>query len=132
DPNLRRQGARDLPSVAAPDIQPVVVEERVEGGDGLAEALVPLLLAGLLEGGVAELLLVGPGVPTRVMGELNVRHEPSVDEERGSESRPEGHDQLHAPSAHGAEARDVGVVGGANGPAESLGQGAVDVDADPG
>src|SRR5689334_22301702 len=40
DPDLRRQRALDLPSVAAPDVQPVVVEERVEGGDGLAEALV--------------------------------------------------------------------------------------------
>src|SRR5271154_6470797 len=50
-----RQVELDAGRVAAADVQPVVIEERRQRGDGLGQALVPLLLAGLLQGLVAEL-----------------------------------------------------------------------------
>jgi len=99
--------------------------------DGLHEPLVPLLLADLRQGRGAELLLVSLGSPGRVVAELEILNEPSVDEKGGTETGSERDHELDASSADDLQPLHVGVVGGAHGFAQRLGEKAIDLLAHP-
>src|SRR4030095_9842910 len=102
--DARGKGERHLLRVPAADIEPVEIEERVEGADRLGEAPVPLLLASLLESLRPELLFVGLPAPGGVMGELHVRDEVTADEEGRAEARAQRDHELDAAAADDAEA----------------------------
>ena len=96
--------------VASPDIEAVVVERDVEVAERLFESLAPLLRANTSQGGVTELLVVGLAPPEGMMGQLQVRSEPPIEEQGRADAGPEGDDELEAGAAHDVEALKIGVV----------------------
>src|SRR5262249_55966176 len=131
DLHASRQLPFDEPRVAASDVERVVVEERLERRDRLAEPAIPFPLARLLERLEPELVLVGLVPPRRVMAELQVGHETALEEEGAPEGRPERDHELDAVALHDAEALHVRVVAAAYGLAESFREHAVQVVSDP-
>ena len=64
----------DPATVAAADVEVVEEAQRIEVGDGLAHPLVPALVADLLAGRLADLLVEGLALAELEVGELHVRH----------------------------------------------------------
>src|SRR5262249_42077737 len=89
DLDPRGKGGLDPLGIAAADVEAVVGERVRERLDRPADSPVPLLLARLPPRGISELVLVRPAPPGRVVGELDVRHEVPVGEERGTKAGPQ-------------------------------------------
>ena len=104
----------------------------VEAGDGLLDPLVPALVADLLAGRLAQLLVEGLALAELHVGELHVREQPAVHEEGGAEAGAEGDDGLEALALHDGRPLHVGVVGHPGRLADRLGEGAGQVEVGPG
>ena len=101
----------DPPGVAPADVEVVEEEQRVELGDRLADPGVPAVVADVLAGPLAQLLVVGLALAERLVGDLEVREEGAVEEQRGAEPGAEGDDELEALALDHRRALDVRVVG---------------------
>jgi len=80
--------------VAATEMEVVEAGQVVKGLHGAGHALVPRVGADPLAGCIAEILVVGLTVVQRMMGDLQVRGELPVVEQRGAEPGAQGGHQL--------------------------------------
>src|ERR1700684_584968 len=108
--DVLRQLEVDRRRIPAADVQPVVIERPRQLVNRLAQILVPLFLALLEEGAVAEFVFVSLAFVERVMAELEM-NPMALHEEHRSESGAERDDQLVALAGDASEALHVGVVG---------------------
>jgi hypothetical protein len=111
------------------------VVEEAEGAerlDDLGHPLLPLLVAELLAGGVADRIVVGLAFAEGVVGELEVGEQQPVLEERRAESGTEGEHQLEAFALDHGRALQVGVVGHLARGAEVRRQATLEVEVGPG
>src|SRR5690606_8969855 len=86
----------DQPRVAAAEVEMLVVQNGLEGGDHLGDAAAEPRAADTSELGVADALLVGLALLEGMVTQLEVGHEPPIDEERRAEAGAEREDELHA------------------------------------
>src|SRR6185295_2799700 len=87
---------RELLRVAATDVEPVDVQERVEHLHRLEDAFAPPPVPDATPGLVPELVLEGATALERHEGQLQVRGGDAVEEHRRPEPRAEGQHQLEA------------------------------------
>ena len=81
--------------------------------------------------GVAELLVVGLVPPEGMMGQLQVRREPPVEEQCRADAGPERDDELEPGAAHDVETLKVGVIDDPHGSPEARRQASGEVEASP-
>src|SRR4029453_14323706 len=120
-----------MTSVSAAEVEAIVIPDRLDPLDHLADALPPALLPDLLQGGIAHEVLVGLAAGIDVVGELQVRDEHAVDEDRRAEPGPEGEHHLDPLPGDAAETLDVGVVADASGLAGHLYEGIGEIESTP-
>src|SRR5207344_1012425 len=95
------------------------------------DPLVPLRGAGGLASRVAELLLVALALPERMMRQLQVRGQATIQVEGGAEAGAEGDDQLDPLALDRGQPLHVGVVANPGGPAKALGHRLAEIEAYP-
>src|SRR5690348_12030693 len=88
----------------------VEVRQIAERLDRFENVLLPRMIAIALACRLAKLLLVCFVFAKRMMGELEVRAELSVDEDRRAEAGPESDHQLDTLAPHDGESLHVGVI----------------------
>src|SRR5437764_3140614 len=110
DGGLGAQIGGDVLGVPASDVHLVVEEQRVQGVDGEPDPLVPLLVPDPAASRIAEVLVVRFVLSQRVVRQLHVRRQPSVEEQAGADTGAQRHHQLEPLALHHGRALQVGVV----------------------
>jgi hypothetical protein len=110
DRNVWRQIELDVPGVTAADVQMIEPRERAQRFKRECETTVPRTLANSFQRRIAKLVLIGVIVMKWMMGQLDVRAQASVLEDRGPKSGPQCDHHLDAFPANRAEPLHVGVV----------------------
>src|SRR3954454_3681017 len=100
----------ELLRVAASDVEPVDVQERVEHLDGGEHPLAPAAVPDTAAGSVAELILEGAASLERHESQLEGRRGRAFEEDRRTEAGAEGEHQLEPFAANDGEPVHVGVV----------------------
>ena len=99
-----------MSSVPAADVQAIEVERSLENRRNAQYAATPTSLADSFERPVGEVVFVGPSAPERVVSELEIRRQTSVDEQRGSETGTECQNDLDARARNHPVALKIGIV----------------------
>lgn len=121
-----------MAGVAAAEVAPVEVDEGLQGGERPADAAAPFVRSDPGEGRVAQLLVVGLALAERVVGELEVRRQGAIEEQRRADPGAERDHHLEALAGHDGHALQVGVVGHPGRPTEPGADRPGEVEAAPG
>src|SRR4051795_13547076 len=84
----------ELLGVAAADVEPIDVQQRVEHLDRGEDALAPAAVPDAAASSLPQLVLERAAAPERHERQFKVRGRRTVEEDRGSEARSEGEHQL--------------------------------------
>lgn len=104
----------DSSRVAAPNVEAVVIRQGRQDSDHFLNAGVPFLFADPMALAISRVFVVCFLFVKRVMGHLQVRHQFSVPEERGSDTGSQRDHELKAPPFDGRQPLHIGVVDEAN------------------
>src|SRR5215510_15696113 len=78
----------EMPSVAATDVEHIVVQERVHHLDHPQDTPVPLLLSVPVQRVIADIVVVGASVVERMLRELEMGRQPSAREHSAADAGP--------------------------------------------
>jgi hypothetical protein len=113
----------DFIPVAAAEIQYIIVKERIEDLDRLADAVAPFLRTLAPQGLAPDIIVIGLVVVDRMLRQFEMRHQHAIAEYRSASAGAERQHDLQSSPLDDSEALDLGVVVQTNRLAETLGQG---------
>ena len=109
----------------------IEIDHEAQDVDDPRDPLVPLLPAGFLERRPADVFVIGLVAAHRVMGELQMRHDLPVVEDRGAGPGAEGQHHFDAFALDRAKALHIGVVHHPHRLAPALGERGLQIEAGP-
>ena len=110
DRDVRRQRKGYVLGIPAAEIEVIEPHDDAEDVDHLGDPFAPGLFALFLAGGVADVFVVGLAPADRVMGELQMRHDLAVAEDRRAGACAQRQDHFHAVAFDRPKALHIGIV----------------------